>query len=80
MNIEEMRIALEALEADPNCDRLTNADWAFDTLRGGLLKAEKEMQEMTPVAVYLPEGSYNLEKLERIVESLQKVIKDIGHD
>jgi hypothetical protein len=36
MNREEMFIALEALEKDPNVDRMINADWAFNTLRGGL--------------------------------------------
>lgn len=28
MNREEMFIALEALEKDPNVDRMINADWA----------------------------------------------------
>jgi hypothetical protein len=36
MNREEMLVALDALEKDPNADRLINADWAFNTLRGGL--------------------------------------------
>ena len=36
MNRQQMLLAVETLEGDPDCDWLPNTDWAFNTLRGGL--------------------------------------------
>lgn len=38
MDRQQMLLALEALEGDPDCDWLPNTDWALNTLREGLEK------------------------------------------
>ncbi len=80
MNREEMFVALDALEKDPNVDRLINADWALETLREGLEKTHVvNLPDLARQAgMLVQEVSAQCTRFHGDLESLDSFAFDIG--